>query len=213
MSSKNDRDNRSNQLNSNNSAYHSSRAGSARDDYEDEGYHQPYVDIRSYKPVSIPVHQSGQYGVGIVTSGGEARFFTFQLQANGERSIFCNESILQVRLEDYFERFTQYLFSMVIRHYKARPALFVLFDGTSSKLPWHVPLDLNKPELMRQFILDEKPQVEKGFDPGDARALLCSVLQEPYEDWGSFEAERQQASTLSFSYAKRCAEALGASQI
>ena len=210
MSSKSDRDNHSNQLNPNNSAYHDSRGGNAHsdDDYDHAPGHQPSLDLRSYIRVVPKIEVVGNYGVGLVTADGVPRFFTFQLKASDESSMFCNESILRVRLEDYLDRFTLELFRLTTTHYKARPALFVVFDGTSNRLPWHVPLNSERPDLMEEFILKDKPSVEGGADPEKIRALLCTALQPPYENWGAFEAERQSVSTLLFTYERRCRKAV-----
>lgn len=210
MSSKSDCDNRSNQLNPNNSVYHSSRAGNGHsdDDYDDTYGYRQSLDFHTYTRVVPKIEVVGDYGVGLVTADGTPRFFTFQLEASDERSMFCEESALRVRLEDYLDRFTQALFWLTTSHYKARPALFVIFDGTSSRLPWHVPLHLDRPDLMKEFFLEEKPSVVGAADPEKIRSLLCSVLQPPYENWGAFEAERRSASTLRFIYEQRCRKAL-----
>lgn len=208
MSSKSDRDNRSNQLNPNNYAYHSSRAGNAHnDDCDDECGFRPVLDLSNHIRVVSKVKVEGDYGVGFVTAEGEPRFFTFKLEASGERS---TDSALHWRLVDYLDRFTNALLWLVTSHYKARPKLFVIFDGTSSRLPWHIPLHADQPELMQEFLLEEKPNVVGMGDSEDIslHALLCSALQPPYESLGSFEAERQSASTLHFTYEHRCREAL-----
>ncbi|VVO74412.1 hypothetical protein [Pseudomonas fluorescens] len=209
MSSKSDRDNRSNQLNPNNSAYHSSRAdnGHSDDDYDDNhGYRQSH-DYHTYIRIEPKIEVVGDYGVGFVTADGTPRFFTFQLEASDERGLF-SERTLRVRVEDYLDRFTQALFWVTTSHYKARPALFVIFDGTSNRLSWHVPLHLDRPDLMKESLLENKPRVEGAADPEKLRSLLCSVLQPPYENWGAFEAEFRSASTLRFIYEQRCRKAL-----
>lgn len=210
MSSKSDQDNRSNQLNPNNSAYHDSRCGNAHSDDGDDCAldHQQSHDLRTYIQVVPKIEVVGNYGVGLVTADVKPRFFTFQLKACDESSMFCNESTLRVRMEDYLDRFTLELFRLTTSHYKARPALFVIFDGTSSRLPWHVPLNPDRPDLMREFLLEDKPSVEGVADPEKIRSLLCTALQTPHENWGLFEAERQSASTLRFTYERRCREAL-----
>lgn len=210
MSSKSDRDNRSNQLNQNNSAYHSSRAGNAHsdDDYDDAYGLRQNLDFHTYVQVEPIIEMVGDYGVGLVTADGTPRFFTYQLKASGERLTSSTERTLRVRLEDYLERFTNALLWLTTSHYKARPALFVIFDGTSSRLPWHVPLHPDRPDLMKEFLLKEKPSFGGAAEPENVRSLLCSVLQPPYENWGAFEAEHQSASTLRFIYERRCREAL-----
>lgn len=214
MSSKSDRDNRSNQLNPNNSAYHSSRAGSAHsDDGDDDAYgYRPGPDLRTYLRVVPQIKVEGDYGVGLVTADGTPRFFIFKLEASERSTVMWQEADLRVRLEDYLDRFTQALHWLVTSHYKARPALFVIFDGTSGRLPWHVPLDLDRPDLMKAFLQDEKPSVEGTDDPEKVYSLLCSVLQPSYENWGAFEVEREGASTLHFIYERRCREALASAE-
>lgn len=84
----------------------------------------------------------------------------------------------------------------------------MIFDGTSSRSPWEAPLHLDRPDLMKEFLLEAKPRVEGAADPEKIRSLLCYVLQPPYENWGAFEAEHQSASTLRFIYERRCRKAL-----
>lgn len=210
MSSKSDRDNRSNQLNPNNSAYHDSRGGPAYgdDDYDDEVGQPPSIDFRNYGQVAPQVEMVGNYGVGLVTADGIPRFFTFQLKACDELSIFRPESTLRLRLEDYLDRFVLELFRLTTSHYKARPALFVIFDSASGRLPWHVPLTPERPDLMKEFLLKDKPSVEGLADPEKTRLLLCSVLRPPYENWGFYEAERKDSSRSGFIYERQCREAL-----
>ncbi|PLP85958.1 hypothetical protein CYD26_24300 [Pseudomonas sp. FFUP_PS_473] len=66
-----------------------------------------------------------------------------------------------MRLEDYLDRFTHALFCLTTSHYKARPALFMIFDGTSSRSSWQAPLHLDRPDLMKEFLLEAKPNAEK----------------------------------------------------
>ncbi len=210
MSSKSDRDNRSNQLNPNNSAYHSSRAGNALDDdCDDDQSYRRGINLENYRTVSPKLRMEGAYGVGFVTANGEPRFFTFKLEVSENKSIFLGQdSRLKARLEDYMERFTGCLLWLVSTHYKARPNLFVIFDGTSSRLPWHAPFDPERPDLMTEFLLKEKIQIEGGADPEKTLSKLLSVLQPPYENWGTFEVEERGASTLKFIYERRCRDAL-----
>lgn len=210
MSSRSDRDNRSNQLNPNNSAYHSSRGGNAHGDDGDDAHDiRPSLDHHNYIRVKRMVKAEGDYGVGFVTADGTPRFITFKFEASEEYfALAPQEPALRARLEDYLDRFTDALMWLVTSHYKSKPALFVIFDGTSSRLPWHAPFHPDRPELMREFILEEKPTVEGAADPEKIRSLLSSVLQPPYESWGTFEAERRNASTLRFIYERRCREAL-----
>ncbi len=212
MSSKSDRDNRSNQLNPNNYAYHSSRAGNSHsDDCDGECGFRLGFDLSNHIRVVPKIKAEGDYGVGLVTAEGEPRFFTFKLEASEERStLVWQDSVLHWQLVDYLDRFTNALLWLVTSHYKARPKLFVIFDGTSSRLPWHVPLHADQPELMREFLLEEKPNVIGMYDSEETslHALLCSVLKPPYENWGTFEAERQSVSRLHFIYEHRCRDAL-----
>tara|TARA_R110002124_G_scaffold133109_2_gene295704 strand:+ start:3955 stop:4362 length:408 start_codon:yes stop_codon:yes gene_type:complete len=121
-----------------------------------------------------------------------------------ESSIFVDDSDLKIRMEDYFERFTNHLRALFIRHFKAMPPLVVLFDGTESRLPWHVLLNLDQPEKMQEQLLACKVDVKKGFDADAIVHLLGETLHPPFEDWGTFEIEDREVSTLRFTYAQRC---------
>ncbi|MBB5423804.1 hypothetical protein HDG40_001948 [Paraburkholderia sp. JPY158] len=204
MSSKSDRDNRSTQLNPDNPASASSRAGSFRDD-DDDGEPVSYVDRYFYTPPrATPFQVIGQYGVGVVSQEGEARFVTFCLEATASATLLYSHSSLQARMEDYFERFAIHVHGLFHVHFKAPPVLYVQFDGTSGRLPWHVPLNLEQPETMRTFLMSHKPQMNCAPAPDAVIELLCDRLSEPSEDWGTFQVLHRDASDLTFIYARRC---------
>ncbi|RZF25098.1 hypothetical protein EVC45_35385 [Paraburkholderia sp. UYCP14C] len=204
MSSKSGRDNRSDQLNSNNPAYASSRASNFRDDDVDW---EPvsYLDRYFYTPPRATTFQAiGHYGVGVVSQEGEARFVTFRLEATTSATLLYTHSGLQARVEDYFERFAIHVHGLFHVHFKAPPVLYVQFDGTSGRLPWHVPLDLEQPETMQTFLMTHKPSMNFAPAPDAVIKLLCDRLSEPSEDWGTFEALDRNTSDLTFIYASRC---------
>ncbi|WP_233855139.1 hypothetical protein [Paraburkholderia sp. HD33-4] len=204
MSSKSDRDNRSDQVNPNNPAYASSRAGNLRDD-DDDWEPVSYLDRYFYTPPRATTFQAiGHYGVGVVSQEGDARFVTFRLEATTSATLLYTHSGLQARVEDYFERFAIHVHGLFHVHFKAPPVLYVQFDGTSGRLPWHVPLNLEQPETMQTFLMTHKPYMNCAPAPDAVIKLLCDRLSEPSEDWGTFEALDQNTSDLTFIYARRC---------
>lgn len=204
MSNKSDRDNRSNQLNPNNPAYASSRAGHSCDDEDDDWDPVPAVSRDLYQ-LPPTIHVSGKYGVGMVSSQGQARFVTFELEASDSSGLYGDaHASLQAQIEDYFERFAAHVYGLFCAHLKARPVLYIEFDGTAGRLPWHVPLNLSQPEIMRTFVRSESMRMNGVLAPETAIELLCERLQGPAEDWGKFEALRRNTSDLTFVYAQRC---------
>ncbi|VVQ18617.1 hypothetical protein [Pseudomonas fluorescens] len=209
MSSKDDRDNRSNQLNPNNSAYESSR-GTQSSSYGDDDDsctppHAPDYRYITQRPIT---RKTGQYGVGVVNQQGQARFFTFTLEASREHLFHGTEQTVVTDLEIYFESFTDHLRRMFSQHFKGYPALFCLFDGTTSCLPWHVPLDLQNPGQMCGFLATCSKDVRKDAAPEKIIESLRTVLRPPFEDWGSFRVEARNVSTLKFTYEERCKTAI-----
>ncbi|MBB5403002.1 hypothetical protein [Paraburkholderia youngii] len=140
----------------------------------------------------------------MVSQEGEARFVTFRLEATASATLLYSHSSLQSRMEDYFERFAIHVHGLFHMHFKAPPVLYVQFDGTSGRLPWHVPLNLERPETMRTFLMSHKPFMNCAPAPDAVIKLLCDRLSEPGEDWGTFQVPHRDASDLTFIYATRC---------
>lgn len=208
MSSKSDRDNRSNQLNSNNDAYASSRSASTSD--SDDCYpplNSSLSNNSSYVSQRDDIKKKGQYGIGLVTSDGQARFFTFTLEATVD-GFLGREANATAKLEIYFEFFAGCIRERFARYTKDFPLIFCMFDGTTSRLPWHGPLNLERPEEMRAFLVTCKNDVKHGEDPDTLIETLRAVLHPPFEDWGSFEAEGREASSFRFIYEERCKKAI-----
>ena len=209
MASKDDRDNRSNQLNPNNSVYASSRDTLTSPYDEDDNSCIPSraPDYRyiTQRPI---IRKTGQYGVGVVNQQGHARFFTFTLEASREYFFHGTEQTVVTDLEIYFEGFTNHLRRMFYQHLKGHPDLFCLFDGTTSCLPWHVPLDLQNPGQMCGFLATYRSDVQKNADPEKVIESLQTVLRPPFEDWGSFRVEDRNVSTSKFTYEERCKTAI-----
>lgn len=210
MSNKDDRDNRSNQLNPNNSAYASSRSGSSSFDDDDTNSDLPFHSTRFYPTQRSTIRKFGKYGVGFVDRTGRARFFTFTLEAAGVNFFHGVENRLISDLERYFETFTNRLRSVIYRHLKEGPALFCLFDGTESCLPWHVRLELENPDGMRDSLVCINVQAQACNGSTQLIEALGAALSPPYEDWGTFEVESSGVSTLTFTYDARCRAAIEA---
>lgn len=208
MSKKDDQDNRSNQLNPNNSAYASSRSGFSSSDDDDPDLDVSFQYTGSYVTQCRTLRKSGKYGVGFVDEAGRARFFTFTLEATRNDFFYGAEQGLVFDLEGYFEVFTTHLRGVIYRHLKGRPALYCRFDGTESCLPWDIPLELENPDRMRESLVESNIEAHPDFDATKQIEALGAVLHPPYEDWGAFAVEERGVSTLKFTYDARCRAAL-----
>jgi hypothetical protein len=139
MSSKSDRDNRSNQLNPNNDGYYSSRDSSRYGDDNDQD-NRPH---RHMACVAQPLHvaRSATYGFGAVTMSGKAVYVTANFHATANPLAIEHDRDCQYKFEMYLEDFTQ----LARDHLegilgKEELALFAVFDSSTGRLPWHVPL-------------------------------------------------------------------------
>lgn len=140
MSSKSDRDNRSNQLNPNNDGYYSSR-DSSRYGHDDDD--QDYRPQRHMACDALPLHvsRSATYGFGAVTMSGKAVYVTANFHATAHLLAIEPDRDCQYKFEMYLEDFTQ----LARDHLegllgKEELALFAVFDASTGRLPWHVPL-------------------------------------------------------------------------
>lgn len=148
MSSKSDRDNRSNQLNPNNDGYYSSRDSSRYGDDDN----QDYGSQRHMACVAKPIHvsRSTTYGFGAVTMSGVAVYVTAKFHATADLLAMDPDRDCQYKFEIYIEDFTQ-----LSRDHlegilgKEELALFAVFDSSTGRLPWHVPLLPNDIETTR----------------------------------------------------------------
>ena len=147
-------------------------------------------------------------GWGGGSQQGQARFFTFTLAASREDFFYGAEATVSTYLMDYLDTFTMHLRGMFFRHFKGVPALFCLFDGTTNCLPWHVPLDLENPGKMHEFLATNNETVQGGSAPAQVIECLRAVLQPPFEDWGTFAVESGDVSSLKFTYDERCKTAI-----
>lgn len=140
MSSKSDRDNRSNQLNPNNDAYYSSRGCSRNDDGDEDEI--PYAKTASLQSPRPPwVERSETYGFGAVSMSGRAQYVTAKFNASGRQYSFEPAHKFKVMFEDYLEDFVHlargHLKNLLD---KEDLALYVVFDPSADRLPWHAAL-------------------------------------------------------------------------
>ncbi|MDD5708252.1 MAG: hypothetical protein PHR35_20220 [Kiritimatiellae bacterium] len=146
MSGKLNTDNRANQLNPNNDAYHSSRGSSRYGDDDDQDY-RPHVAVACVAQ-PLTVSRSATNGFGAVSMSGRAIYVTANFHATAR--LFGGDIDCQHQIEQYQEDFTQ----LVRQHLeclleKEELALFSVFDSSTGLLPWHVPLLQNNIEATR----------------------------------------------------------------
>jgi hypothetical protein len=144
MSSKSDRDNRSNQLNPNNDRYNSSRESSRHGDDDDEDRPQRHV---ACIPMPRPASRSATYGFGAVTMSGKAVYVTANFHATANLCAIEPDRDCQYKFEMYLEDFTR----LARGHLegllgKEELALFAVFDSSTGRLPWHLCLLRNDME-------------------------------------------------------------------
>ncbi|MFM0521838.1 MULTISPECIES: hypothetical protein [Caballeronia] len=96
MSSKSDRDNRSNQLNPNNDAYWSSRQGSTGSDDDDD--FAPYRDASASHIVLEPQSFYGTCFMAIVSFEGKTRHVRFEIRSDRWREFDVAESVWDAQL-------------------------------------------------------------------------------------------------------------------
>lgn len=142
MSSKADRDNRSNQLNPNNDAYYSSRGSSRGWDDDDQEYMPKAAAL--FFPAARPVtKRTATYGFGAVSMSGKAVYVTANFHATA-RFALDPDGDCQYLLEEYLEGFRQIArFHLKTILCQEELALFAVFDSSADRLPWHAPLILN----------------------------------------------------------------------
>lgn len=148
MSGKSNTDNRSNQLNPNNDAYHSSRGSSQYGDDDDQDY-SPHTAAACVTP-TLKVSRSATNGFGAVSMSGRAIYVTANFHATAWLSGGDIDRDCRFQIEQYQEDFTQ-----LVRHHlkclleKEELALFAVFDSSTGLLPWHVLLLPNDIEATR----------------------------------------------------------------
>jgi len=140
MSSKSDRDNRSNQLNPNNDGYHSSRGSSRDGDDDDDKDYRPQTAV-GFVDQPLLVSRSATYGFGAVAMSGKAVYVTANFHATARLFASEPDRDCQYQFEIYLEDFTQ----LARGHLKGclgeeDLALFAVFDSSTGRLPWHVHL-------------------------------------------------------------------------
>lgn len=154
MSSKSNQDNRSNQLNPNNDAYHSSRGTSRPDGDDDDAdsvktcWHITSIERINEAHGRQPRVET--FAFGAVSLDGRAifRMATFTIP---NFSFGANDG--QVRLEDYLTDFERLACAKLAKSFGSNAlALFAVFDPTESCLPWHVPLQLENLQNTRAAI-------------------------------------------------------------
>ena len=152
MSSKSDIDNRSNQLNPNNNAYHSSRGSSQ---YGDDDDVQHYGRSVSVAPIarSLKISRSATYGFGAVSMSRKAVFVTVTFHATAGSLASDPDRDCEYLHDRYSEDFTP----IARGHLKNLLgqddlALFAVFDPSTGPLPWHVPLHLSDAERTRDAV-------------------------------------------------------------
>lgn len=148
MSSKSDKDNRSNQLNPNNDGYYSSRGSSQYGDDDDQDYRARAAVASVAQP--LKVSRSATYGFGAVAMSGKAVYVTANFHATAQSLAIEPERDCQYQFEMYLEAFTQFARGhLKSRLGKEELALFAVFDSSTSRLPWHVRLLPNDLETTR----------------------------------------------------------------
>lgn len=157
MSSKSDRDNRSNQLNPNNDAYHSSR-GSSRGDDDDfvptrrSNFSTYYA--QAFRNPNVSSQRTEKFGFGAVSLQGTSVFRTAILEAPGSS---LSQDAARVQLERFLETFERIAHRVLARSLGVEQlAIFAVFDPTESCLPWHVPFLSHDLPATREAISAER---------------------------------------------------------
>jgi hypothetical protein len=204
MSSKNDRDNRSNQLNPNSAAYESSRSEGRRDDSDDDGVATSALSRRS-SPLTW-VRDERDFALGFVGHHGQVRLIRFRL------NIPHLNSDLFPRAESRFDDFLEHLSNHVSRMLRVRwgggIALRMAFDASGEVLKWMTWLHSAGERLERCDVADPACPVGAVVKPGEtveAREILFRAATPPFENWGTFEMP-SRLSSLTFDFERRCQE-------
>lgn len=178
MSSKSDVDNRSNQLNPNNDAYHSSRSSSR---YEDEDEIQHYGKSVSIAPIArkLRVSRAATYGFGAVSMSRKAVFVTVTFHATAG----LLESDPDRDCEYLHDRYSEDFTILARDHLKIllepdELALFAVFHPSTRRLPWHVPLHLTDVERTRAAVnLDRCVFVARPLSPSHPELEEIKLLR------------------------------------
>lgn len=201
MSSKSDRDNRSNQLNPNNTAYASSR-GWNRDDDECES-----IASRP-RPFLLPTpaiwsDDVRDYALGFVGIRGQVRFIRFQLSV--EILVGSGLSCPDLEHESFLQHFCENVSRLLCGRWQ-EIALCMAFDGRGEVIEWLTLLAPFKRQLERCDEVDPVCPAGTLVKPGEivpARELLLRAAKPPFEHWGRFQ-KPSRLSALSFVYEQRC---------
>lgn len=154
MSSKSDRDNRSNQLNPNNDAYNSSRgtsrSGSDDDDNGTAPTHFHTVDPDMFMQLNGCMPRVETYAFGAVSLNGRAVYRTATFAVPG--SSFSKDAA-RVQFEEYLNNFDPLARATLAKSLGPEElAIFAVFDPTESCLNWHVPLQQDDLQATRASI-------------------------------------------------------------
>lgn len=205
MSSKSDRDNRSNQLNPNNAAYASARSWHRDDD--DDGYDSIAARHEQCPPLS-PITWGDDvrdYALGFVGSHGQVRLIRFQLSVKTLVASVLNRP--DAKHEDFLEHFCENV-SRLFRGRWREIALRMAFDGRGEVIEWMTWSHPLRRQLERCDEVDPVCPAGTLVKPGEiveARELLLRAATPPFEHWGRFQIPSQRSS-LSFVYEQRCRE-------
>jgi hypothetical protein len=153
MSSKSDRDNRSNQLNPNNGAYWSSRGHSSEDSSSDDDSGWPVSrSIADYLPA--PRINRDPYietvGFCVVSLDGRALYRCLSLEVPSSANDPGNA---RNQIADFLDDFSYRIRDRMAEAIRPEAlALFAVFDPTRHRTPWHVPLHPDSLEATRAAI-------------------------------------------------------------
>lgn len=201
MSSKSDRDNRSNQLNPNNAAYASSRGGNRDDDDCDS----TAVRHRLFSLPAPPtwIDDVRDYALGYVGIHGQVRFIRFQLSV--EVLARSGLSWQYGEHESFLEYFCENVSRMLCGRWQ-EIALCMAFDGRGEVIEWMTWSHSRHRQLERCDVVDPVCPAGTLVKPGEivgARELLLRAANPPFEHWGRFP-KPSSLSRLSFEYEQRC---------
>lgn len=193
MSSKSDRDNRSNQLNPNNDGYYSSRGSSRCDDDNDDQDYRPQAAV-GFVDQFLNVSRSATYGFGAVAMSGKAVYVTANFHATAQPLAIEPDRNCQYQFEIYLEDFTQLARGHLMNLLgKEELALFAVFDSSNDRLPWHVYLLPNDLETTRNGLnLDRCEFVAPSLKPLAPESAASKRFCEALSAWaGSLPAPKR----------------------
>lgn len=141
MASKADDDNRANQLNPNNDAYHSSRGGTGRDDDDGDDLAYKSRSVFSVASRNNNLSRIATYGFGAVAMSGEAAYVIANLHATAGSFADDPDRACRVLCDYFLEDFGYLARSHLTRGLGQHElALFTVFDPSPSRLPWHAAM-------------------------------------------------------------------------